>query len=75
MRWNAGAYGFVDERTRDALKLMASLEGILTDPVYTGKALSGMIGKARLGEFKGCSNVLFIHTGGVPALSAYPNVR
>jgi 1-aminocyclopropane-1-carboxylate deaminase len=75
MRWNAGAYGFVDERTRDALKLMASLEGILTDPVYTGKALSGIIGKARLGEFKGCSNVLFIHTGGVPALSAYPNVR
>jgi 1-aminocyclopropane-1-carboxylate deaminase len=75
MRWNAGTYGFVDERTQEALKLMARLEGILTDPVYTGKALAGMIGKARLGEFKGCSNVLFIHTGGVPALSAYPNVR
>jgi 1-aminocyclopropane-1-carboxylate deaminase len=75
LRWNAGAYGFVDEKTQEALKLMASLEDILTDPVYAGKALAGMIGKARLGEFKGCSNVLFVHTGGVPALIAYPNVR
>jgi 1-aminocyclopropane-1-carboxylate deaminase len=75
MRWNAQSYGVADERTQAALKLMASLEGILTDPVYTGKTLAGMIGKARLGEFKGCSNVLFIHTGGVPVLSAYPNVR
>jgi 1-aminocyclopropane-1-carboxylate deaminase len=46
MRWNAGASGFVDERTQEALKLMVSLEGILTDPVYTGKALARMIGKA-----------------------------
>lgn len=75
MRWNAGSYGFVDERTKAAMKLLASLEGILTDPVYTGKTLAGMIGKARLGELKVSKNVLFVHTGGVPALSAYPDVR
>jgi len=74
-RWNAGSYGFVDEPTHAAIKILASLEGILTDPVYTGKALAGLIGKARLGEFNGVENVLFVHTGGVPALSAYPNVR
>jgi 1-aminocyclopropane-1-carboxylate deaminase len=75
MRWNAGTYGFVDERTQDAIKLLARLEGILTDPVYTGKALAGLIGRARLGELNGSHNVLFVHTGGVPTLSAYPNVR
>ena len=74
-RWNAGTYGFVDEQTQDAIKFLASQEGILTDPVYTGKAVAGLIGKARLGELKESENVLFIHTGGVPALSAYPNVR
>lgn len=75
MRWNAGSYGFVDETTQDAIKLLARLEGVLTDPVYTGKALAGLIGKARLGELKESKNVLFVHTGGVPTLSAYPDVR
>jgi 1-aminocyclopropane-1-carboxylate deaminase len=75
LRWNAGSYGLVDDQTQAAIKLMASQEGILTDPVYTGKTLNGLIQKARLGEFTGCENVLFVHTGGVPALSAYPNVR
>ena len=75
LRWNAGSYGFVDKKTQDAMKLLASLEGILTDPVYTGKALAGLIGKARLGEFKGCTNVLLVHTGGVPTLSAYPDIH
>ncbi|KAH7319167.1 1-aminocyclopropane-1-carboxylate deaminase [Rhexocercosporidium sp. MPI-PUGE-AT-0058] len=74
-QWNAGSYGFVDERTRGAIKLLAGLEGILTDPVYTGKALAGVIEKYRLGEFSGRENVLFVHTGGVASLSAYPNVR
>jgi 1-aminocyclopropane-1-carboxylate deaminase len=75
LRWNAGSYGFVDEGTQDAMKLLASLEGILTDPVYTGKALAGLVGKARSGELRGSKNVLFVHTGGVPTLSAYPDVR
>jgi 1-aminocyclopropane-1-carboxylate deaminase len=75
LRWNAGSYGFVDGPTQATIKLMASLEGILTDPVYTGKALNGLVQKARMGEFNGRENVLFMHTGGVSALSAYPNVR
>jgi 1-aminocyclopropane-1-carboxylate deaminase len=75
LRWNAGSYGIVDASTQTAIKLMASLEGILTDPVYKGKALNGLIQKSRLGEFDGRENVLFVHTGGVLALSVYPNLR
>jgi 1-aminocyclopropane-1-carboxylate deaminase len=74
-RWNAGRYGFVDDQTQAGIKLLAGLEGILTDPVYTRKALTGLIGKARLGKLEESENVLFIYTGGVPALSAYPDVR
>lgn len=51
--WNAGSYGLVDERTQAAIKLLAGLEGILTDPVYTNKALAGMIEKSRSGELRG----------------------
>jgi 1-aminocyclopropane-1-carboxylate deaminase len=74
-RWNAGRYGFVDDSTGAAIKLLAQLEGILVDPVYTGKAFTGLLGKAALGEFQGCQNILFVHTGGVSALSAYPKMR
>jgi 1-aminocyclopropane-1-carboxylate deaminase len=74
-RWNAGTYGFADDRTQAAIKLLAKLEGILTDPVYTGKALAGLVEMTRQGELKESDNVLFVHTGGVPSLSAYPNVR
>lgn len=74
-RWNAGKYGIVDDQTQAGIKLLAGFEGILTDPVYTGKTMTGLVGKARLGEFNQSENVLFIHTGGVPALSAYPDVR
>lgn len=73
-RWNAGKYGFVDQETKDAIKMLAGLEGILTDPVYTGKAMAGLIGRARKGEFEEARNVLFVHTGGVPVLSAYPDL-
>jgi len=59
-RWNAGSYGFVDDQTQAGIKLLASQEGILTDPVYTGKAMTGLIGKARLGEFDDSDNVLFV---------------
>ncbi|KUJ24168.1 1-aminocyclopropane-1-carboxylate deaminase [Mollisia scopiformis] len=72
--YNGGSYGFVDKKTKEAVKMLASLEGILVDPVYTGKAVTGMIGKAKKGELSGSENVLFVHTGGVPALSAYPDV-
>ena len=65
------AYGQLDERTADAIKELARTEGILTDPVYTGKTLAGLLHMAREGGFpKG--NILFCHTGGQAALSAYP---
>lgn len=68
------AYGQLDERTADAIKELARTEGILTDPVYTGKAFAGLLHIAREGGLpKG--NVLFCHTGGQSAMSAYPMLK
>ena len=53
------------------MRLLAQVEGILLDPVYTGKAMAGLIGLIRRGEFKKSEHVLFIHIGGSPALYAY----
>lgn len=57
-----------------AIKLFASSEGILLDPVYTGKVAAGMIGMIKLGKFKKDENILLIHSGGSPALHAYEAV-
>ncbi|KAK2008061.1 1-aminocyclopropane-1-carboxylate deaminase [Colletotrichum eremochloae] len=69
-----GSYGRLDERTASGIKELARTEGILADPVYTGKAFTGLLHTARDGGF-GSKNVLFCHTGGQAALSAYPNLR
>jgi 1-aminocyclopropane-1-carboxylate deaminase/D-cysteine desulfhydrase-like pyridoxal-dependent ACC family enzyme len=66
---NAG-YGVVTEREREAIRLFASCEGLLLDPVYTGRAAAGMIDLIRTGFFKTNETVLFLHTGGQPALFA-----
>jgi D-cysteine desulfhydrase len=58
----------------EAVKLMAETEGILLDPVYTGKAMAGLIGLIRQKHFKKDDNVLFVHTGGSPALYAYQSI-
>jgi D-cysteine desulfhydrase family pyridoxal phosphate-dependent enzyme len=63
-------YGVVTEREREALQLFASCEGLLLDPVYTGRAAAGMIDLVRTGFFKTSETVLFLHTGGQPALFA-----
>jgi D-cysteine desulfhydrase len=55
----------------EAVKLLARTEAVLLDPVYTGKAMAGLIDLARKGFFKKGENVLFVHTGGSPALYAY----
>jgi len=55
----------------EAVKLVAQTEAILLDPVYTGKAMAGMIDLIKKGYFKDCENILFLHTGGAPALYAY----
>ena len=58
----------------EAVRMLARLEGVLLDPVYSGKAMAGLIGLARRGELKRGERVLFVHTGGAPALYAYRNV-
>jgi D-cysteine desulfhydrase family pyridoxal phosphate-dependent enzyme len=63
-------YGIVTEREREAIRLLASCEGLLLDPVYTGRAAAGMIDLIRKGFFKRDETVLFLHTGGLPALFA-----
>ncbi len=55
----------------EAVRLLASTESILLDPVYSGKAMSGLIDLVRKDHFAAGSNVLFLHTGGSPALYAY----
>ena len=55
----------------EAVKLLAQTEAILLDPVYTGKTMAGMIDLVKKGYFKDCENILFLHTGGSPALYAY----
>lgn len=64
-------YGIVTEAGLDALHLLARTEGILLDPVYTGKAMSGVIDRIRTGEIPSGSTVVYVHTGGNPALFAY----
>ena len=63
-------YGVLTAREREAVKLFAKYEGLLLDPVYTGRAAAGMIDLIRQGFFKPDETVLFWHTGGTPALFA-----
>ena len=65
------AYGLPDDATVDAIHLAARTEGMLTDPVYEGKSMAGLIGMIRSGEIAPGSRVLYCHLGGQPALSAY----
>ena len=58
----------------EAVHMLARTEAILLDPVYTGKAMAGLIGLSRHGFFRREEHILFIHTGGAPALSAYEHV-
>lgn len=65
------AYGEPNDAMVEAVTLCARLEGILLDPVYSGKAMAGLIGKIRAGEFSAGDTVVFLHTGGQAALHAY----
>ncbi len=66
-----GGYAIMGEPEREAIQLCAQTEGLLVDPVYTGRAMAGLIDLIRQGEFKAGQKVLFWHTGGTPALFAY----
>ncbi len=63
-------YGIPTEGMKEALLMLARLEGLLFDPVYSGKGLAGMIDLIRQGQFQG-ENVVFLHTGGSAALFGY----
>ena len=70
-RYGAPEYGLPNSGTLEAIRPCARQEGILTDPVYEGKSMHGMIDMVRRGEFPDGSRVLYAHLGGAPALSAY----
>lgn len=64
-------YGLVTPECREALRLAASTEGLILDPVYTGKAMAGLIAHIRAGRIGAGQTVVFLHTGGMPALFSY----
>jgi 1-aminocyclopropane-1-carboxylate deaminase/D-cysteine desulfhydrase-like pyridoxal-dependent ACC family enzyme len=65
------AYGVVTESGCEAVRVVAQTEGILLDPVYVGKAMAGLIDFVRTGRIGKDKTVVFVHTGGTPALFAY----
>jgi len=70
-RYHAGVYGIPDAATLDAMRLLGRLEGVVTDPVYEGKSMAGLIDLVGRGEIDRSSTVLFAHLGGQPALNGY----
>jgi D-cysteine desulfhydrase family pyridoxal phosphate-dependent enzyme len=66
-------YGALSKQIVDAIAMAAKHEGIMIDPVYTGKAMAGMIDLSKKGYFKKDEGVVFLHTGGTPGLFAYEN--
>lgn len=68
----APGYGIPSKAGREALEMLATTEAILTDPVYSAKALAGLIADVRAGRYPAGSILVFVHTGGVPAIFADP---
>src|SRR5207248_9164970 len=69
--YRGGGYAVVGGPGRGAFELAARHEGILLDPVYTGRAMAGLVDLVRRGEFRAGETIVFWHTGGTPALFAY----
>ncbi|MBP1635960.1 MAG: dcyD [Acidobacteria bacterium] len=72
--WVGPGYSLPTPEMVEAVRTVARVEGILLDPVYTGKAMAGLFALIRRGAFKSGEKVLFVHTGGAPALYAYQKV-
>ncbi len=70
-RWVGPGYSLPTPEMVAAVRLLAATEGVLLDPVYTGKAMAGLLDLVREGHFKAGSRIVFVHTGGSPALFAY----
>ncbi len=64
-------YGMLTDAARDAIRLAGRCDGLLLDPVYTSKAMAGLIDHVRRGLIASDRTVVFVHTGGLPALFAY----
>lgn len=73
-RWVGGGYGVPTDEMVEAVRLLASTEGILLDPVYTGKGFAGLLGTIADGRFTAEQNVVFLHTGGSAGLFGYRSV-
>jgi 1-aminocyclopropane-1-carboxylate deaminase len=73
-RYHAGVYGIPGEATLEAMRLAARLEGMITDPVYEGKSMAGLIDLVARGEIEAGSNVLYAHLGGQPAINGYASL-
>ena len=69
--YHAGIYGVPGAATIDAIRTVGRLEGMITDPVYEGKSMAGLIDMVRTGAIPPGSKVLYAHLGGQPALNAY----
>lgn len=67
-------YGLPTDGMRNAILMLARLEGLLFDPVYSGKGLNGLIDQIQNGYFDGMNNIVFLHTGGSAALFGYPDI-
>jgi len=67
-------YGIATPEALDAIKLLGRQEGILLDPVYTGKAMAGLFADIHSGRFSADQNIVFLHTGGAAVLSAYASL-
>lgn len=70
-RFHEGVYGIPGPTTLDAMKLSARTDAMITDPVYEGKSMAGLIAMVKEGSVSAGSNVLYVHLGGQPALAAY----
>jgi 1-aminocyclopropane-1-carboxylate deaminase len=73
-RYHAGTYGIADAQTVEAIKVGARLEGMITDPVYEGKSLAGLIDMVTRKEIPSTAKVLYAHLGGQPALNGYSSL-
>jgi len=72
--WLGPGYGQATAEMKQAMALAARREGLLLDPVYTGKSMAALIGLVRQGHFAAAGNVLYLHTGGTPALFGYASM-
>jgi D-cysteine desulfhydrase family pyridoxal phosphate-dependent enzyme len=73
--YTCGGYGVVTREVTDLMETVAQREGLLVDPVYSGKGMLGLLGLANQGYFKKGSHVLFIHTGGLPIIFSHWHTR